>query len=150
MIKSLYIFDIDGTLADCANRLHWIEEEPKDYKTFYAMCTYDTPIVDMLELARTLQASGADIWYFTGRSEECRDRTTMWLRRHGLYPKSEELMMRPTGCYDKDDVLKEDMYRAMFDDDKDRITCVFEDRQRVVDMWRSCGVRCLQVSSGNY
>lgn len=30
------IFDIDGTLADCSHRLHWIQSKPKNWNAFFA------------------------------------------------------------------------------------------------------------------
>ena len=30
------------------------------------------------------------------------------------------------------------------------IFCVFDDRQKVVDMWRSLGLTCLQVAPGDF
>jgi hypothetical protein len=30
----IYIFDIDGTLADISHRLHFIQQESKDWKAF--------------------------------------------------------------------------------------------------------------------
>jgi FMN phosphatase YigB (HAD superfamily) len=32
----IYIFDIDGTLADISHRLHFIQQEPKDWRGFYS------------------------------------------------------------------------------------------------------------------
>jgi hypothetical protein len=35
-------------------------------------------------------------------------------------------------------------------DKKDRILCVFDDRQKVVDMWRDNGIDCFQVAPGDF
>jgi hypothetical protein len=32
----------------------------------------------------------------------------------------------------------------------DDIVCVFDDRQKVVDMWRDMGLTCMQVAPGNF
>jgi hypothetical protein len=34
--------------------------------------------------------------------------------------------------------------------DKSNILYAVDDRQRVVDMWRSNGITCLQVAEGNF
>jgi len=34
----IYIFDIDGTLADVSHRLHYITGETKDWDAFFAAC----------------------------------------------------------------------------------------------------------------
>ena len=33
---------------------------------------------------------------------------------------------------------------------KDRIRCVLDDRDQVVDMWRKNGLTCLQVAEGTF
>ena len=50
-----YIFDIDGTLADCSHRLHYISGENKDWDTFYKECVNDKPIMDVVEILWSLQ-----------------------------------------------------------------------------------------------
>ena len=55
--------------------------------------------------------------------------------------------MRPDTKQDKftpDDVLKQNWLNDL---DKKDILCVFDDRQKVVDMWRKNGLSCFQVHS---
>jgi len=62
--------------------------------------------------------------------------------------------MRPTGGNFKfmaDDKLKKMWLDDLFPGDKkDRILCVFDDRQKVVDMWRDNGIDCFQVAPGDF
>ena len=39
---------------------------------------------------------------------------------------------------------------AMSDEDKKRLICIFDDRNKVVNMWRSLGITCLQVANGDF
>jgi len=40
---------------------------------------------------------------------------------------------------------------TLFPDDKRKdILCVFDDRQKVVDMWRKNGITCFQVNYGDF
>ena len=51
--KSICIFDIDGTLANCDHRLHYIKNKPKNWEAFYNECMDDLviwPVAEMLEL----------------------------------------------------------------------------------------------------
>ncbi len=66
--------------------------------------------------------------------------------------------MRPHGDYTPDEVLKSDWcdeYRLVprgareLPDDKP-VALVFDDRDKVVRMWRERGFRCLQVAPGNF
>jgi hypothetical protein len=58
--------------------------------------------------------------------------------------------MRPhkTMSFIPDEVLKKDMLDKHLD--INNIFMVVDDRQKVVDMWRSLGLTCLQVAEGNF
>ena len=62
--------------------------------------------------------------------------------------------MRPTGHpwqYMKDDLLKKGWLNDIFPGEKkDRILCVFDDRDKVVKMWRDEGLTCMQVAEGAF
>jgi len=65
------------------------------------------------------------------------------------------LKMRPTGKDFKfmpDDDLKKKWFNDLFptQDHVDDVVCVFDDRQKVVDMWRDMGLTCMQVAPGNF
>ena len=54
------------------------------------------------------------------------------------------------GDYTADDVLKRQWLDGMLAEDRDRLYCAFDDRDRVVKMWRNAGVTCLQVAAGEF
>lgn len=79
-LQRAYIFDIDGVLADCSHRLHFIQQEPKDWKRFYENSDKDEviqPNKNTLRLLRNAlhgyQTRG--ILFVTGRSEAYRELT---------------------------------------------------------------------------
>jgi hypothetical protein len=51
-----------------------------------------------------------------------------------------------------DDDLKKKWFNDLFPTQKDidDVVCVFDDRQKVVDMWRDMGLTCMQVAPGNF
>jgi hypothetical protein len=49
-----------------------------------------------------------------------------------------------------DDVLKRQWFDAMLRDDRERLVATFDDRDRVVKMWRDAGVTCFQVAPGEF
>jgi len=60
--------------------------------------------------------------------------------------------MRPTGKDFKfmpDDQLKKLWLDQLFPNTDD-VLCVFDDRDKVVKMWRDNGISCLQVAEGNF
>ena len=34
--------------------------------------------------------------------------------------------------------------------ERDRLVCIFDDRNKVVEMWRRLGITCLQVDDGDF
>ncbi len=141
-----YIFDIDGTIADLSHRLHHIQKSPKDWTTFFAKCHDDAPITHIIELAQDL-GDRADIIYVSGRSDESRDATVAWLKKHHL-PEG-PLYMRKAGDHRDDDILKAELLAELLADGYKPVMA-FDDRNRVVKTWRTNGVPCAQVADGDF
>ncbi len=159
-VKPLYIFDLDGTLALINQRRHFVERErgKQDWPAFYAACVDDTPNEPVIRVMESLRRF-ADVWIFSGRSDEVRHQTVAWLVKHTSFSSSDfdsafgpqdVLTMRSEGDYTADDVLKKQWLDAMLDDDRRRLVAVFDDRARVVAMWRAAGLTCLQVADGEF
>lgn len=144
----IYIFDIDGTLADLTHRLHHIQKEPKDWSGFFQDCDADKPIPEVIRLAQALSATDHTIVYCTGRSEDIRKKTEDWLDVWGL-PRG-EMFMRKSGDHREDNVVKSELLDRVLDLIGNVIGGVFEDRQQVVDMYRARGLRVFQVAPGNF
>ncbi len=153
-MKRVYIFDIDGTLANVTHRQHLIDGTtmPKDWPAFYAACDQDEPIPHMVDLLHTL-AGDTDILFATGRTEDVREKTLAWLNR--FLPRfegtiwSSDLYMRASGDYRADTIVKAEMLDRMIADGWTPIM-VFEDRASVVTMWRERGIPCCQVAPGDF
>lgn len=143
-----YLFDIDGTLADCSHRIHHIMEMPKDWDTFFSLCHLDAPIPHMIDLARQLGLRpGQEIVYVSGRSDQCRDQTLTWLAAHRLPYAA--LYMRKEGDHRDDDIIKIELLAQLRADGYDPIMA-FDDRDRVVAAWRAAGIPCAQVAPGDF
>lgn len=145
MQKDVVIFDLDGTLADVQHRRHYVEGGKKNFNSFYRACVNDKPNLPVICVAQALHTTGYSIWIFSGRSDLVKSETENWLSSHDV-PYS-KLLMRKDGDYTPDDVLK---WSWMEPDWKDRILCIYDDRKKVVDMWRSKGIPCFQVAEGNF
>lgn len=150
----LYIFDLDGTLALIDHRRHFVESPSPDWTAFYAACVDDKPNEPVLEVLYRLSQTGAEIWIFSGRSDEVRGPTIVWLFANTPFFRYElagpMLTMRRAGDYTPDDQLKRSWLHAMLPEDRARLVAVFDDRKKVVDMWRSEGVACFQVAEGDF
>ena len=155
-MKPLYIFDIDGTAALIDHRRPILDrlDDKNRWREFYSLCDKDTPNEPVLRTLERLRITGAEIWFFSGRSEEVRGKTVDWLTEHTSFMSHELtpliLNMRLEGDYTADDKLKESWLNSMMICDRERLIAVFDDRQRVVDMWRRNGVACYQVADGDF
>lgn len=145
----IYIFDIDGTLADLTHRLHCIEEVPANWDAFFNLCSEDCPIESVIGVCRSLMKSGAKIILSSGRSDAVMNKTVEWLTDFGV--PFNALYMRKSGDHRQDDIVKSELLDKILSDfDGEEILGVFEDRNQVVKMYRDKGLRVYQVADGNF
>ena len=137
------LFDLDGTLCDITHRMHFIENGNKDWDGFYKACPADVPKYPIIEINGMCHDAGHRIIISSGRSENVREETEAWLQRHDCF--YHELLMRPDRCFAPDHALKKTWLEQGMLGDKADILFVIEDRDRMVKMWRSQGLTCLQV-----
>lgn len=140
------VFDLDGTLALHEHRKHFLEKTPKDWEGFHIAAINDAPNIPLIETMGAFidRSDRVEIW--TGRWEKGRKDTETWLYNQGIFPPAIHLQMRPTDDYREDVVLKKEWFlRTPMKPD-----LVFEDRTRMVQMWRQLGVVCCQVAPGDF
>lgn len=154
MMKNFIIFDIDGTLADISQRLHFIQGEKKDWEGFYNAMDKDQPIFEMVQLLRvllytTMTDSEYKVIFVTGRPEKYRAKTMKWLSNVAhIENLNERLFMRKDGDFRQDYVIKREIVEELRK--QGSIRMAFEDRDQVVKMYRDLGIRCLQVAYGDF
>lgn len=151
MNKKTVIFDLDGTLALIDDR-RALAAKPNgkiDWPTFFnpSNIQLDKPNWPVIEMAKMLKNQGHSVVIFSGRDSISRTETIAWLDKF-LVP-FDVLKMRPEGSFTPDDVLKQDWLDQLFPD-RDDILCVFDDRDKVVKMWRDNGLSCFQVAPGAF
>lgn len=146
MAKHIVIFDIDGTLADGSHRVHHVRDKPKDWGAYNAKMGGDGVHEHTALMFRLLINNGTfKIYIVSGREDQFREVTEKWL--HDSYIRSHHgLYMRPTGDYRSDDIIKEEILLTKFD--KRDIVCVFDDRPRVIRMWRKHNIPVFDCGLG--
>lgn len=155
-MKPLYIFDLDGTIALIEHRKHWLARVDlggERWRRFYDACDQDLPNKPVIDTMYRLKLGGADIWVFSGRSEEVRGKTLAWLAQHAphiTHPWEHTIVMRAEGDHRPDDELKQQFLNTMLIEDYERLVGVFDDRDRVVQMWRRNKITCFQVAPGDF
>ena len=145
MKDEIVIFDIDGTLADVSERIHHVRKKPKNWPAFFEGMAQDKAIHSMVRLCNILYASGIQIVLCSGRNEEHRAQTVEWLAGQGV--NYHDLVLRRSNDRRSDTEVKRELLATL---DKSKILFVVEDRSRVVEMWRSEGLVCLQCAPGEF
>lgn len=147
MKNKAILIDLDGTLANCNHRLHYIRSEKKNYKTFSS----DEEIEkDMLNswCSSIISHFKNDhkIIILTGRNEYSRRITLEWLVKHDIY--IDEMIMRKDGDFRKGEVVKADEIEKL----KEKYDLVFaiDDNIKVAQMMRNMGIVCLQCDENNF
>ena len=146
------IVDIDGTIADPAHRRHFVTTSPKNWKAFFAAVGEDAPITPVINVVKSCRIAGAAIIFVTGRPESTRDDTEKWLKdAAGLEGQFdyEAVFMRQDDDFRSDDIVKEEILDYIIDQGFEP-TIVFDDREKVVAMWRRRGLICAQVNEGKF
>ena len=148
------IFDLDGTIAliDDRRKLSTKDNGKIDWDVFFNPdnINLDQPNNAVITILKLLKGAGNRIVILSGRSKATKDATKVWLKKFDV--PFDVLKMRPTSrdfMYMPDDQLKQMWLNQLFPDKND-IVCVFDDRQKVVDMWRNNGLTCMQVANGDF
>jgi len=134
--KQAVIVDIDGTLA------HGTGRDPYDY----TRVNEDHPDPHIRELTNILQEEFFII-IVSGREDYCLEDTERWLKDHGI--RYDEIFMRATKDFRPDSEVKQEIYEHKIRPDY-MVFLVLDDRNRVVNMWRNIGLKCLQVQAGDF
>lgn len=139
--------DIDGTIADCTHRRHWITGKKKDYKKFYSEMYADPVIEETAHIIRVLYDKGHRVVFGTGRPAEYRALIADWFFRNQIPYNA--LYTRATDDFRPDNIIKIELLEQMRKDGYNP-KVAFDDRQRVVDALREAGLRVFQVDVGDF
>ena len=129
-----------------------------------AHIAFDEPNEPVIKLAQMFRDWGYKILIFSGRNDRMWERTVEWLEWNDV--PYDLLVMRPDKFKDEswpvadgnpatpamrfmpDDILKKKMLDTFVN--KDNVFCVFDDRKKVVDMWRQEGITCFEVDEAHF
>lgn len=136
LTQQAVIFDIDGTLAIMGDR------SPYDG----AKVWMDTVNQDVHMALFQSWLSGDKIIIVTGRDEVYRSVTEAWLRNNKI--EYDALYMRPTEPGEKreDSIIKYELFNKHIRPKNYRIIGVYDDRHRVLRMWRKLGLTTFHVN----
>lgn len=133
---SAIICDLDGTLAIIGDR------NPYDASQCDRLDTLNEPVS---KLVKKFQRDGHHLIFMSGREEKDREPTERFLIQHGFWGAS--LHMRTTGDKRPDTQVKRELFETYVEPHYNIEFCI-DDRDSVVDLWRSMGLTCFQVGEG--
>ena len=152
MKKRIVIFDLDGTLAVIDKRRE-LSTKPNgkiDFDKLHdpSLIKHVKPNWPVIKIAQLFAEQGFNVVIFSGRSDKTKFTTRSWLSNNRV--PFQKLIMRDSKIsnYTPDDVLKKDMLDKYADIND--VFLVVDDRNKVVDMWRSLGLTVFQVADGNF
>jgi len=147
--RDAVIIDIDGTLANNAHRRQFAID--KKWKEFMEGCGNDEPHEWCLELVMFCYHMGWVPLFVSGRSDEYASVTVLWMQEKCGFTSDLEinLFMRKRGDEREDTIVKEEIYEKELKH-KYNIKFAVDDRSRIVQMWRSKGITCLQCADGDF
>ena len=145
------VFDIDGVLADCSHRLHYIQGEDKDYEKFYSdeeiMKDKPIPYVGAIMGAYDsfneycVEEAEVHCILISGRNEKCRQATIKWLEeKHHTFVDEDELFLRSENDYRPAHEVKEDLIKKHIG--FENILFAFDDDGQANEMYKKHGVMC--------
>lgn len=130
------ICDLDGTLA-------LFDGNPYDRNWMDDRLNEQVSVI-----LQTMRHDHRHVLITSGRIDTSRAETERWLEKNHV--KYDQLFMRPESRRsERDWLFKKDIYEQKIKG-KYNVMFVLDDRDQVVDMWRSLGLTCLQVDYGNF
>lgn len=136
------VVDIDGTIALRGDR------DPFDHSVAMEDAV-NWPVV--IAVNGLVMAYDWKVLLVSGRQEKFREITDYWLWTHGIFqfPNRAALLMRADDDTRPDQDVKREIYIDLIAPEFD-VQMIFDDRDRVVKMWRELKLPCFQVAEGNY
>lgn len=133
------ICDLDGTLALLNGR------NPYDASNCDENDLINTPVAETVKAYFNM---GYTILFCSGRIDSYQDQTVRFINKH-LPDIKYSLFMRRAGDKRKDSLVKDAIFRDNIEGKYNVLFCL-DDRNQVVEYWRSRGLTCFQVAPGNF
>ena len=135
------VIDLDGTLANCEHRMHYLEGPKKNWDAFFENCSNDTIIHPMLHMLQLL-SDKYKIVFVTARPEKNRELTINWLKRN--YIVYDSLHMRKDRDFNKSPIVKKNIVLSLFEKGYNPVFA-FDDRPDCVAMFQELGIYAFLV-----
>jgi len=136
------VCDLDGTLVDVRGIRHLVDSsERRDFQAFH-QASLECPANDGVSAALSEgRKRGLAIVLVTARDDRWSFLTTMWLNEHQI--SYDDLIMRGRRDDRPDHLVKRDFAVSLAR--KYRVEVAIDDRDDILDVWRSAGFATMKV-----
>jgi len=136
-LRDAWIFDVDGTLTT----------GPHDRSPYEWSKVRQDLVNEPVARALADLNNSADVIVVSGRDGSCYNATRRWLSANEIW--FDRLFMREAGDTRKDAIVKAEIFDREIRNNWN-VLGVFDDRNQVVEFWRSIGLTCFQVAEGDF
>lgn len=141
----IYVFDIDGTIANNEHRSHLLPSIDlhltSSWRDYNKACSGDSPIIPMINMMNTL-AGLSPVYIMTSRSDEVECMTLDWIQDNDI--EYDGIYMRSRFDNRKDYIIKEEWLNDLCGGYKKNVI-IFEDNPHVIKHLRSIGYTVMSV-----
>ena len=131
MKPTAYIFDVDGTLANVDEFLHFMRDGKKDYDSFHSASINAKPNLEVFSMLDNAISKGHAILIVTSRKEKWRGLTSMWLAKNNA--RSHALFMRDDNDNRPDYEVKKDILSKV--EEFWAVVHAVDDNPNVIRLW---------------
>ena len=142
-MKNIILVDIDHTLTDAFWRDEMIGIAPWD--EYHAAGINDDPAHDFVKLLSLIGGSKVKFVGLTSRPEKFRQLTMEWMVKNKVMVL-DDILMRPSNDFRPAPDVKIALCEEKYGPDwRDKILCLIDDNDRVIEAFKGEGITCLQV-----
>lgn len=147
------LVDLDGTIAHNDGHRGFFD---------WKKVGNDKPHNEIIRIVQWAWQAGIETIFVSGREDVCFEETYDWILRHVFFPIANRtpaminmqhvqpmLFMRKAGDGRKDSIVKLEIFDREFRNNYNVLFCL-DDRNSVVQAYRSIGLRVLQVQDGDF
>jgi uncharacterized HAD superfamily protein len=143
--RNCFVFDLDGTICNVSHRRQYVATKPRNWDAWNKGLTNDVPVVAVQKVFQALRNDQeVDLIIVSGRSDDYKEQTIKWLTDNEIF--YDEIYMRKYKDHRDDSVVKNEIADEI--QKTHHILGVFDDRQRVVNMWVQRGIWVFDVGQG--
>jgi phosphoglycolate phosphatase-like HAD superfamily hydrolase len=143
--RNCFVWDLDGTLCDVSHRRQYVATKPRNWTAWNRGLMNDVPHPAVKIVYQALRQQFVyDMIIVSGRSDDYKEQTIKWLTDNEIF--YDEIYMRKYKDHRDDAVVKGEIADEI--EKTHRILGVFDDRQRVVNMWVQRGIWVFDCGQG--